>query len=55
MFLRKEGMIVYGVFGLFTDVSDNGEHGKDERVGVKQLNDSQQFLYLLVKELSSKI
>jgi acetylornithine deacetylase/succinyl-diaminopimelate desuccinylase-like protein len=54
LYLRKEGMIFYGVSGLFTDVSNNGEHGKDERIGVKQLFDSQYFLYLLVKELSSR-
>ena len=45
---------MYGVSGLFTDIEDVRTHGKDERMGVQQLYDGQEFLYRLVKALSSK-
>jgi len=51
--LRVAGIPVYGTSGLFVDIDDNREHGKDERVGVKALYESQEFLRQLVKVLSS--
>jgi acetylornithine deacetylase/succinyl-diaminopimelate desuccinylase-like protein len=53
-YLRTAGIPVYGVSGLFVDIDDNRAHGKDERVGVKEFYESQEFLYRLVKELSSE-
>ena len=53
LYFRQAGIPFYGVSGLFTDIDDNRQHGKDERVGVKQLYDSQEFLYRLVKIFSS--
>jgi acetylornithine deacetylase/succinyl-diaminopimelate desuccinylase-like protein len=35
VFLRRAGIPTYGVSGIFADVDDNREHGRDERVGVK--------------------
>jgi acetylornithine deacetylase/succinyl-diaminopimelate desuccinylase-like protein len=52
-YLRADGIPGYGVSGLFSDPSDNRAHGKDERVLVKSYYDSEEFLYRLVKELSS--
>ena len=52
LYFRQAGIPFYGVSGLFTDIDDNRQHGKDERVGVKQLYDSQEFLYRLVKMFS---
>lgn len=53
LFFRQAGIPVYGVSGLFTDIDDNREHGRDERLGVKEFYDGQEFLYRLVKELSA--
>jgi acetylornithine deacetylase/succinyl-diaminopimelate desuccinylase-like protein len=51
-FLRNVGMPAYGVSGLFTDPVNNGVHGLNEQVGVKELYDSKEFLYRLVKQLA---
>jgi acetylornithine deacetylase/succinyl-diaminopimelate desuccinylase-like protein len=53
LYFRQAGVPVYGVSGLFSDIDDNRAHGRDERVGVKELYDGQEFLYRLVKALSS--
>ena len=53
LYLRTAGIPTYGVSGIFEDVEDNRAHGQDERVGVKQFFEGQEFLYRLVKELSS--
>ncbi len=52
LYFRQAGIPFYGVSGLFTDIDDNRQHGKDERIGVRQLYDSQEFLYRLVKMFS---
>jgi acetylornithine deacetylase/succinyl-diaminopimelate desuccinylase-like protein len=52
LFLRKAGIPVYGVSGIFADVDDVREHGKDERVGVKEYFEGEEFLYNLVKLLA---
>lgn len=52
-YLRAVGIPGYGVSGLFGDPNDNRAHGKDERVLIKSYYDSEEFLYRLVKELSS--
>ena len=53
-YLRAAGIPTYGVSGLFTEPSDVRAHGKDERVLQKSLYDFQEFLYELVKMLSSE-
>jgi acetylornithine deacetylase/succinyl-diaminopimelate desuccinylase-like protein len=53
-YLRAAGIPTYGVSGLFTEPGDVRAHGKDERVLQKSLYDSQEFLYELVKMLSSE-
>jgi len=50
--LRRVGIPCYGVSGEFADVDDVRAHGKDERLGVRQLYEGQEFLYRLVKELA---
>lgn len=52
-YLRAAGIPCYGVSGLFVDPADLRIHGRDERVLQKSLYDSQEFLYRLVKSLSS--
>ena len=51
--LRNAGIPTYGVSGLFADITDVRAHGRDERIGVKSFYEGQEFLYQLVKELSS--
>lgn len=52
-FLRQAGIPTYGVMGLFFDADDIRFHGRDERLGVRELYEGQEFLYRLVKELAS--
>ena len=52
-FLRNAGIPTYGTSGLAGDIDDVRSHGKDERVLVKSFNDGQEYLYRLVKVLSS--
>ena len=52
LYLRRAGIDTYGVSGLFEDMDDVRAHGRDERIGVKQFFDGNEFLYRLVKDLS---
>jgi acetylornithine deacetylase/succinyl-diaminopimelate desuccinylase-like protein len=52
-YLRAVGIAGYGVSGLFGDPNDNRAHGKDERVLIRSYYQSEDFLYRLVKEMSS--
>ena len=51
-FLRHVGIPTYGVQGIFYDAGDIRFHGRDERVGVREFYEGQEFLYRLVRELS---
>jgi acetylornithine deacetylase/succinyl-diaminopimelate desuccinylase-like protein len=53
LYLRNAGIPTYGVSGFFEDINDTRAHGRDERLGVKQFYDGKEFLYRLVKALSS--
>jgi acetylornithine deacetylase/succinyl-diaminopimelate desuccinylase-like protein len=53
LFLRSAGIPVYGVSGIFGDVDDVRIHGRDERILVRSFFEGQEFLYRLVKRLSS--
>jgi acetylornithine deacetylase/succinyl-diaminopimelate desuccinylase-like protein len=52
--LRNAGIPSYGVSGLFSDPNNNGVHGLNEQVGAKELYDSKEFLYRLVKQLAAQ-
>jgi acetylornithine deacetylase/succinyl-diaminopimelate desuccinylase-like protein len=52
-YLRGVGIPTYGVSGIFFDMDDIRWHGRDERVGVQDLYDGREFLYRLVRGLSS--
>ena len=54
LFLRNAGISTYGVSGIFGDMGDVRAHGRDERIKVKSYYEGQEFLYQLVKDLSSK-
>jgi acetylornithine deacetylase/succinyl-diaminopimelate desuccinylase-like protein len=53
LYLRAAGIPTYGVQGLFYDRDDIRFHGRDERVKVESVYESQAFLYELVKQLTS--
>jgi acetylornithine deacetylase/succinyl-diaminopimelate desuccinylase-like protein len=53
LYLRIAGIPTYGVSGLFGDIDDVRAHGKDERIGVREFYDGLEFMYRLVKTLSS--
>jgi len=53
LYLRNAGIPTYGLSAIFEDIQESRAHGRDERVGVQQFYDSAQFLYALVKRLSS--
>jgi acetylornithine deacetylase/succinyl-diaminopimelate desuccinylase-like protein len=53
LYLRNAGIPTYGVSGFFEDVDDTRAHGRDERLGVKQFYEGREFLYRLVKAVSS--
>jgi acetylornithine deacetylase/succinyl-diaminopimelate desuccinylase-like protein len=53
LFLRNAGIPTYGVSGFFQDLNDMRAHGRDERIGVRQFYEGREFLYRLVKALSS--
>ncbi|AKT36926.1 uncharacterized protein CMC5_010470 [Chondromyces crocatus] len=52
LYLRRAGIPMYGVSGLFSDIDDVRAHGKDERLGVSALYEGQEFLYRFVKSLA---
>jgi acetylornithine deacetylase/succinyl-diaminopimelate desuccinylase-like protein len=54
LFLRNAGIPTYGISGIFEDIEDIRAHGRDERLGVKELYEGQEFLYRLVKSLVSQ-
>jgi acetylornithine deacetylase/succinyl-diaminopimelate desuccinylase-like protein len=50
--LREAGIPTYGVQGIFYEAGDIRFHGRDERVGVREFYEGQEFLYRLVRELA---
>jgi len=53
-YLRTAGIPAYGTSGMFGDIDDIRAHGRDERMLVRSLYEGQEYLYRLVKVLSSK-
>jgi acetylornithine deacetylase/succinyl-diaminopimelate desuccinylase-like protein len=52
LYLRRAGIPVYGVSGLFGDMDDTRAHGQDERILIEHFYEGQEFLYRLVKAMS---
>jgi acetylornithine deacetylase/succinyl-diaminopimelate desuccinylase-like protein len=52
-FLRNAGIPTYGHSGRAGEFSENRAHGKDERLLVKSFFESTEYMYRLVKMLSS--
>jgi acetylornithine deacetylase/succinyl-diaminopimelate desuccinylase-like protein len=53
-FLRLAGIPVYGVSGMFADIDDVRAHGRDERLGVREFYEGVEFMYRLIRTLTSK-
>lgn len=51
-YFRNAGIPAYGVSGIFVDVDDVRAHGRDERLGVKQFFEGNEFLSRLIAALS---
>ena len=54
LYLAAVGIPTYGVPGAWGDPDGNGAHGLNERIGVKSLYAGRDYLFDLVKVLSSK-
>ncbi len=52
-YLRAAGIPCYGIQGFFMDRDDVRFHGRDERMSVQSFYEGQEFLYELVKRMSS--
>jgi acetylornithine deacetylase/succinyl-diaminopimelate desuccinylase-like protein len=52
LYLRNAGIPVYGVSGIFSDIDDVRQHGRDERLLVQSFYEGLEFLYRLTRELA---
>ncbi len=52
LFLRNAGIPTFGINGTFGDIDEVREHGRDERVGVKQYFEGLEFQYRLIRALA---
>ncbi len=50
-YLRRAGVPVYGISGIFFDIDDVRAHGKDERILVRSFYEGVEFMYRLIREL----
>jgi len=50
-YLRRSGIPVYGISGMFDDPEDIRAHGRDERIGVKEFYEGVEFMYRFIKAL----
>jgi acetylornithine deacetylase/succinyl-diaminopimelate desuccinylase-like protein len=46
---RTAGIPTYDLGGLWADVDDNRAHGRDERIGVREFDESVEYTYRLMK------
>jgi acetylornithine deacetylase/succinyl-diaminopimelate desuccinylase-like protein len=46
---RAAGIPTYDLGGLWADVDDNRAHGRDERIGVREFDESVEYTYRLMK------
>jgi acetylornithine deacetylase/succinyl-diaminopimelate desuccinylase-like protein len=53
-YLRRAGIPVYGISGMFYDIDDIRAHGKDERIGVTDFYQGVEFMYRFLKEITQR-
>ena len=51
---RTAGIPTYDLSGLWIDVDDNRAHGRDERIGVREFDESVEYTYRLMKAFAAK-
>ena len=51
---RNAGFVSYDLSGVWADVNENRAHGRDERVGVREFDESVEYTYRLMKAMSQK-
>jgi acetylornithine deacetylase/succinyl-diaminopimelate desuccinylase-like protein len=49
---RNAGIVSYDLSGVWIDVDENRAHGRDERVGVREFDESVEYTYRLMKVMS---
>jgi acetylornithine deacetylase/succinyl-diaminopimelate desuccinylase-like protein len=50
---RTAGIPTYDLSGLWADVDDNRTHGRDERIGVREFDESVEYTYRLMKAFAA--
>jgi acetylornithine deacetylase/succinyl-diaminopimelate desuccinylase-like protein len=50
--IRNAGIPSYDVAGVWMDVDENRAHGRDERIGVREFDESVEYTYRLLKAMS---
>jgi acetylornithine deacetylase/succinyl-diaminopimelate desuccinylase-like protein len=51
---RTAGIPTYDMSGLWADVDDNRAHGRDERIGVREFDESVEYTYRLMKAFAAR-
>jgi acetylornithine deacetylase/succinyl-diaminopimelate desuccinylase-like protein len=51
---RTAGIPTYDLSGLWADVDDNRAHGRDERIGVREFDESVEYTYRLMKAFAAR-
>jgi acetylornithine deacetylase/succinyl-diaminopimelate desuccinylase-like protein len=51
---RTAGIPTYDLSGMWADVDDNRAHGRDERIGVRQFDESVEYTYRLMKSFGGR-
>jgi len=51
---RTAGIPTYDLSGLWADVNDNRAHGRDERIGVREFDESVEYTYRLMKAFAAR-
>lgn len=49
---RNAGIPTYDLGGMWSDLNENRAHGRDERIGVQEFDESVEYTYRLVKAMS---
>jgi acetylornithine deacetylase/succinyl-diaminopimelate desuccinylase-like protein len=51
---RTAGIPTYDMSGLWADVDDNRAHGRDERIGTREFDESVEYTYRLMKAFAAR-
>jgi acetylornithine deacetylase/succinyl-diaminopimelate desuccinylase-like protein len=55
LYIRNAGIPTYGLSGIAIDVDDVRAHGRDERVNVAAFERAQEFMYRLIRTITSPV